>query len=203
LVVAAAALWQQVSSGQLSTGKGAFTALHQLLRFAFYVLMIGLLVGRKPSRSSAPARRAAIAAYAGTFAPFLLVLQGRSGNASEALTAVAIGITSLGLALSVYALGWLGRSFGVVPQARELVRSGPYRYVRHPLYVAELVTFVGSVLTMISPFSTVVLVGFVTIQAYRAMQEEKVLKAAFPEYESYMSQAGRFTPRLQTLSRAA
>jgi protein-S-isoprenylcysteine O-methyltransferase Ste14 len=71
------------------------------------------------------------------------------------------------------------------------------------LYVAELVTFVGSVLTMISPFSTVVLVVFVTIQAYRAMQEEKVLKAAFPEYESYMSQAGRFTPRLQTLSRAA
>ena len=36
------------------------------------------------------------------------------------------------------------------------------------------------------------------VQAYRATQEERVLKEAFPEYESYMAQAGRFTPRVTT-----
>ncbi len=203
LTSAVATLWEQASSGKLADGAGALTIIHQLLRLTFYVLMISLLLVRKPSKSTAPARRAAVAAYVGTFTPFLLVLEGMRDKAGQTLTVVAVLVTTLGLGLSVYALGWLGRSFGVVPQARELVRSGPYRYVRHPLYVAEFITFVGAILTVVTPFSAAVLVLFVAAQTYRAIQEEKVLKVAFPEYESYMSQAGRFTPRWQVLSGAS
>ena len=185
------------------TSAGAMSHVHGLLKLVFYLLMVGLLLTRRPSRSSGPRRRATVAAYAGTFTPFLLSWRDDSSNAGTLLTTVAVVVTTVGLASSVYALGWLGRSFGVVPQARELVRTGPYRYVRHPLYVAELITFVGALMTDVRPYTLLVLGFFVTMQAYRASQEEKVLREVFPEYESYMAQAGRFTPRRLALARAS
>jgi protein-S-isoprenylcysteine O-methyltransferase Ste14 len=201
LVAGVAALGSQVSSGEFDGISGALAGVHSVLKLAFYVLMVTLLLVRKGARTAGPARRASVAAYVGTFTPFLLIANG-DHRAGAGLTAVAVVVTTVGLVSSVYALGWLGRSFGVVPQARELVRSGPYRYVRHPLYVAEFITFIGAYLTMVTPFSTLVLALFVTMQSYRAVQEENVLKEAFPEYESYMQQAGRFTPRLSALGRA-
>ena len=165
------------------------------------VLMVALLLVRWRSQGPRPPVRATVAAYAGTFTPFLIIFNGGASIASEGLTFAAILITSAGLAFSVYSLGWLGRSFGVVPQARKLVRSGPYRYVRHPLYVGEFITFTGALLTVVTPFSALVFGFFVAVQTYRALQEEKVLKDAFPDYESYMAQAGRFTPRLSALGR--
>ena len=116
---------------------------HRVLRLLFYGLMIGLLLTRRGATGSKPTRRATVAAYVGTFCPFLLVLDPGSPVGGEALVLVGIAVTTIGLGLSVYALGWLGRSFGVVPRARRLVRSGPYRYVRHPLYVAEFVCMAG------------------------------------------------------------
>ena len=196
LLVSVVELGGQWSSGALSETSGALTAVHRVLRILFYVLMVGLLLVRRESRSSAPSRRATVAAYGGTFTPFLLLLNGESAVASGALTAVSIVVITVGLGFSVYSLGWLGRSFGVVPQARELVRSGPYRFVRHPLYVGEFISFAGAVLAVLTPFSAGLFVFFVAIQAYRATQEEKVLRAVFPEYDSYMGQAGRFVPRL-------
>lgn len=196
VLLSVAELGDQWSSGAFSDSSGVLTAVHRGLRLGFYVLMVSLLLVRKESRSSAPSRRATWAAYAGTFSPFLLMFNGESAAASKGLTAISIVVISLGLAFSIYSLGWLGRSFGVVPQARELVRSGPYRFVRHPLYVGEFVSFAGAVLAVITPFSALVFVVFVCLQTYRATQEEKVLRAVFPEYESYMGQAGRFVPRL-------
>jgi len=196
VLLSVAELGDQWSSGAFSDSSGALTAVHRGLRLVFYVLMVSLLLVRKESRSSAPSRRATWAAYAGTFSPFLLIFNGDSAAASKALTGFSIVVITAGLAFSIYSLGWLGRSFGVVPQARELVRSGPYRFVRHPLYVGEFVSFAGAVLAVITPFSALVFVVFVCLQTYRATQEEKVLRAVFPEYESYMGQAGRFVPRL-------
>ncbi len=116
--------------------------------------------------------------------------------------AIAILLITSGLAFSVYSLAYLGRSFGVVPHARKLVRSGPYRWVRHPLYVGEFISFAGAVLAVLNLYTALVFVFFVMVQAYRANQEERVLRGAFPEYESYVAQAGRFTPRLTTALRA-
>ena len=54
-------------------------------------------------------------------------------------------ITALGLLLVLWALGTLGRSFGIAPADRGLVREGPYRLVRHPMYLGELVSLAGAV----------------------------------------------------------
>ena len=44
----------------------------------------------------------------------------------------------------------LGRSFSIVPQARTLVRTGPYKFVRNPLYLAEEVALLGTLLQFYS-----------------------------------------------------
>lgn len=164
------------------------------LTSCFYLLLVILLVFRRPAKRTTRSWVATFAAYLGTFLPFTMILNFGPVLSSPALTVISITIMIVGLSFSLYALYCLGRSFGAVPAARRLVRNGPYRIVRHPLYAAELVTFAGVVLGGLTPFSAALLVALVAVQSYRALQEEKVLTEAFPEYAEYSQDTRRFIP---------
>jgi protein-S-isoprenylcysteine O-methyltransferase Ste14 len=59
---------------------------------------------------------------------------------------VGVGLLILGLLFSVWARVHLGRNWSgtvTVKEDHELVRDGPYRYVRHPIYTGLLLAFVG------------------------------------------------------------
>ena len=47
-------------------------------------------------------------------------------------------------------IAYLGKSFSIIPQARRLVREGPYSVVRHPLYLAEEVALLSCLLRFFS-----------------------------------------------------
>ena len=55
-------------------------------------------------------------------------------------------ITGLGLLLALWAMGTLGRSFGITPADRGIVSDGPYRFIRHPMYLGELISLAGAVI---------------------------------------------------------
>jgi protein-S-isoprenylcysteine O-methyltransferase Ste14 len=68
---------------------------------------------------------------------------------SAALAIGGVAITALGLALTVWARRLLGANWSgsvTVKQDHELIRTGPYRYVRHPIYSGLLLAFGGSAL---------------------------------------------------------
>ena len=68
----------------------------------------------------------------------------------QIFAAILIGLGSLG---SLLVLSRLGKSFSIMPEARKLVTSGPYAWVRHPLYTVEIVTIIGTAMQFQGPGS--------------------------------------------------
>ena len=95
---------------------------------------------------------------------------------------------------SFIVLRWLGKSFSIQAEARRLVTSGPYRLVRHPLYVCEGIATLGIMLQVISPWAVAIAVLFALIQYRRTVNEEKILSSAFPEYRSYAARTPLLIP---------
>jgi len=111
----------------------------------------------------------------------------------------ALHLASLVLVLGgnyfcMVALLKLGRSLSIMPEARRLVTDGPYRYVRHPLYLAEAVVLLGIFLQFRSLPVALIVVAVLGFQFLRMHYEEGVLRAAFPEYADYARRTARLIP---------
>lgn len=91
----------------------------------------------------------------------------------------------------------LGRCFGVLPEARGLVCRGPYRFVRHPVYLGEILALTGLAVGAASVWNLTVLAIFVVAQFTRVSFEERALASAFPEYQDYAERTGRLIPQLR------
>jgi protein-S-isoprenylcysteine O-methyltransferase Ste14 len=115
----------------------------------------------------------------------------------------ATSLVTGGVALALVSGGWmlastlaLGRCFGVLPEARGLVTHGPYRLVRHPLYLGELGAYAGLALASPSGRSFAGAIVFAIAQAIRMRMEERELTRVFPEYASYARRTPRLVPVL-------
>ncbi|MFD2055875.1 methyltransferase family protein [Mesorhizobium calcicola] len=157
----------------------------------FLVLMVVSTVTRLPPVKTAQGIEPRIAALLGCFATVTLIVVPRVQILPQ-LELFADLIILCGFTLCILCLWWLGRSFSITAQARRLVTAGPYRIVRHPLYVCEAIVLVGIVLRNPTWATVAICAVALTFQYRRLVNEEKVLQAAFPEYESYK----RTTPML-------
>lgn len=100
-----------------------------------------------------------------------------SGNAGLVLVTIAA-------VLSFASLVSLGRSFGVRPALRRLVTFGPYRFVRHPIYLSYVLSDIGYNIQEWNVGTVLmVLAGWVSL-LYRIHAEERVL-ARDPQWTAY------------------
>ncbi|MFF1883185.1 methyltransferase family protein [Pseudarthrobacter sp. NPDC058196] len=174
------------------------TALHltyQVLLTVFYILLVFFLLTRKPASARRGGIMPTVAAYVGSFLSFLFVFAGDS-EVPEGFASFAVGLMVLGMSFTVWSLITLGKSFGVEPQVRTLVQHGPYRLIRNPLYVGEMVTLIGAVCFSPTLLKTAILLALAAIQVYRAIQEELLLEENLPEYSAYKLRSKRFVPGL-------
>ncbi|WP_437969298.1 isoprenylcysteine carboxylmethyltransferase family protein [Sorangium sp. So ce260] len=102
-----------------------------------------------------------------------------------------------GLSLAVASIGWLGKSFSLMPEARRLVTSGPYRLVRHPVYLATVIQGAGLIVLYPSIAALLIFTVEIVLQIIRMGYEERVLRDTFPEYDDYARQtSARLIPRV-------
>jgi protein-S-isoprenylcysteine O-methyltransferase Ste14 len=127
-------------------------------------------------------------------------LQGARAHAAGISPLLGLGgvaLCALGIAFAIYARSHLGRNWGM-PMARkespELITSGPYAAVRHPIYTGIFIAMLGSAIGT-SPFWLIPLVLFGIYFVYSARKEEKLMMAQFPQqYPQYMSRTKMFVP---------
>lgn len=107
---------------------------------------------------------------------------------------LALGFMLAGTLLAFWSAWYLGASFSLLPQARTLVTTGPYRYVRHPIYLGGLLITLGEVWLRWSPLVLALNLLFVAAQIVRLRYEEETLERAFPEYRAYRARTSALIP---------
>ncbi|PRW39139.1 isoprenylcysteine carboxyl methyltransferase [Chlorella sorokiniana] len=115
------------------------------------------------------------------------------------LPLVGYSLMLAGWALNAAAAAALGKAYNRVVAPDELVTSGPYALVQHPIYTSYMLLFAGHALSLGSPAAAgLLLAGCLWYYSGRTRLEEAVLESAFGErYRHYRSSTGRFLPRLR------
>lgn len=167
---------------------------------ALYLLFCAIPVGVYLTRSRARAHDGRLAARAAaligtTMLLFVGILGGPAVfTAPPALQVVATLLSVIAFAVGVCGLLALRRNLSLMPEARRLVTSGPYRYVRHPLYAAEILAAAAMVLAHPARWAVVSLAPFVAVQLTRARFEERLLSDTFNDYAAYAHRTRRLLP---------
>ncbi len=146
------------------------------------VVLFMLLRKRAIAISSHPGEW--LLAAAGTCTP-LLVASGSS--ASSIQQGVGTTLLVMGLLVQFHAKLSLGRSFGCVPANRGIKLSGPYRFVRHPMYAGYLMSHVGFLSINPSLWNLAIYGICYAAQVPRLLAEERLL-ARDPVYREYQAQ---------------
>jgi hypothetical protein len=84
-----------------------------------------------------------------------------------------------------------------VKKNRELTMTGPYGYVRNPLYLGSMLIAAGFAVALLSwPVALLLAVGFTVIYVPVIASEERFLRATFPGFDDYCRRVPRLIPRL-------
>jgi protein-S-isoprenylcysteine O-methyltransferase Ste14 len=105
------------------------------------------------------------------------------------LNQAGMALELIGVIFTQLARVYLGRSFGLLPANRGIVSKGPFRLMRHPIYVGWFVLTLGYAFIYPTPRNFVVIVAALFFMMWRIVQEEELL-GLDPEYRAYCEKVG-------------
>jgi protein-S-isoprenylcysteine O-methyltransferase Ste14 len=114
-----------------------------------------------------------------------------------ALAGIGLGLFLVGLAVAIWARVHLGRNWGMPMSEKadpELVTSGPYRWIRNPIYSGLILAMIGTAIAVSVEWLVVVLVlgGYFV---YSAVMEQRLMAQQFPDtYPAYRSSTKMLIP---------
>lgn len=148
------------------------------------------------ARSSERVDRSPYAWVITNLATFYFLRLGLEGINRLVPELITDGLQIAGISLQIFAKIYLGRSFGLLPADRGIVQTGPYRWVRHPIYFGYFLNHLGFFLSNASRWNLLLYIALYGLQILRLMSEERILSAN-PEYARYMQRVRyRFIPFL-------
>lgn len=102
-----------------------------------------------------------------------------------------------GLVIGLWAITTMNLRVNIFPDVREnqkLFTSGPYRYIRHPMYTAVLLTTLAWSLHDLNFVSSALWLLLLIVLLLKLRYEEKLLSAKFKSYESYKTKTKKLIP---------
>jgi protein-S-isoprenylcysteine O-methyltransferase Ste14 len=117
---------------------------------------------------------------------------------TKATQIAGIILCAAGIALAIGARRVLGGNWsGVITlkEGHELIRRGPYRYVRHPIYSGVILAAAGSFISLMPTFQGVACVLLIAAGLrLKSLKEEELLATHFPDYAQYKREVKALIP---------
>jgi protein-S-isoprenylcysteine O-methyltransferase Ste14 len=166
---------------------------------AFWVYWFIAATGAKPGRTN-------WTRFAGVRVALILIVlvlvrtrvfKGRVATDNPWLLGIGLAVFLLGLALAIWARVYLGRNWGMPMSQRddpELVTTGPYSRVRHPIYTGIILAMVGTTIA-VSLYWLVAVIVLSAYFLYSAVVEEHSMARLFPgSYPDYKRSTKMLVP---------
>ena len=181
------ALYHRLAEGTLNIPRAA-AALGQLITIATMVMR------RAPERIT-PNPLWWLLAFVATYGSLFWATFAPSGRPIVSNT-VTNTLSIVSIVVIVYARLSLGRNIGFVPAQRQLVHSGAYRFVRHPIYTGLFLAWISLTLRQFSQTNVLILIALYTLYFIKSLVEESFLRKD-SSYATYMSHVRyRYIPRI-------
>jgi protein-S-isoprenylcysteine O-methyltransferase Ste14 len=118
-------------------------------------------------------------------------------SANPVINGIGVALCAIGLALAIWARVYLGKNWGMPMSLKvepELVTTGPYAFVRHPIYSGILLAMLGSVFVSVMIW-LILFVIFCAYFVYSARVEERIMATKFPNhYRQYKNRTKMLIP---------
>ena len=170
-------LYHRLAEGTLNIPRAA-AALGQLITIATMVMR------RVPERIT-PNPLWWLLAFVATYGALFWATFAPSGRPIVSNTATDT-LSIVSIVVIVYARLSLGRNIGFVPAQRQLVHSGAYRFVRHPIYTGLFLAWMSLTLRLFSQTNVLILITLYTLFFIKSLVEESFLRKD-SSYATYMS----------------
>lgn len=177
--------WKVLTENRLDFIEGLFIVHNVIICLCFAL--------RAPAR----AIRATLSHQAVALCAFYsgMLFMGEAATTNPLLLRLSWWGILIGMVIGLISLVQLGRSFGVLIAVRELRTTGLYAWIRHPMYLSDIVMRLGYLLKHPSLFVTVLFVASSACYVVRAVLEERFWSEQDPAYAEYMGRVRyRFIP---------
>jgi len=118
--------------------------------------------------------------------------------ASDAIAKIGFALAVVGVAFAIWARWHLGENWSgtvTLKEGHELIRSGPYRFIRHPIYTGMLIAFAGTVVALGEERGLISLAIALLSFYLKAKKEERFLSQEFGEsFREHARRTGMFLP---------
>jgi protein-S-isoprenylcysteine O-methyltransferase Ste14 len=172
-----------------------------LLYWFFSALKLKAVKQREAHRERAVYLVSMVAAYFLMFNDRLSLgwLGQRFLPAAAPIEATGVAITAVGIALAIWARWHLGQNWSAtitLKEGHELIRSGPYGRIRHPIYTGMLLGLAGTALALGEYRGLIALAIALVCFSAKARKEERYLVTEFGErFKEHIRQTGMFFPK--------
>jgi protein-S-isoprenylcysteine O-methyltransferase Ste14 len=138
--------------------------------------------------------------FCSIYASHLRQMVGITHDASFATTPllkrISVVLVALGVFIAIWARVYLGRNWGMPITLKEnpdLVTTGPYQYIRNPIYTGMILAAFGSM--TFGLFWVILFLVLLIYLTYASLAEEKIMAAQFPDtYPAYKAHTSRLIP---------